>query len=165
MSTVAALPFFLLILPAGALVDIVDRRKLLWVMNLWLAVAAGLLAVFASLRMLNPYLILSCVFLLGIGLAFTAPAWPAIVPEVVSGEELPSATTLGSLQLTVSGVIGPTVGGILLPLIGASWIFTLTTVCFLVVILAVLGWKRKVRPARLPSVSYTHLTLPTICSV
>jgi MFS family permease len=150
MSTVAALPFFLFILPAGALVDIVDRRKLLWVMNLWLAVAAGLLAVFASLRILNPYLILSCVFLLGIGLAFTAPAWPAIVPEVVSGEELPSATTLGSLQLTISGIIGPTVGGILLPLIGASWIFTLTTVCFLLVILAVLTWKRKVRPARLP---------------
>ena len=44
MSTVAALPFFLFLLPAGALVDIVDRRKLLWVMNLWLAVAAGLLA-------------------------------------------------------------------------------------------------------------------------
>jgi len=150
MSTVAALPFFLFILPAGALVDTVDRRKLLWVMNLWLAVAAGLLAVFASLRILNPYLILSCVFLLGIGLAFTAPAWPAIVPEVVSGEELSSATTLGGLQLTISGIIGPTVGGILLPLIGASWIFTLTTVCFLVVILAVLRWKRKVRPERLP---------------
>jgi MFS family permease len=150
MSTVAALPFFLFILPAGALVDIVDRRKLLWVMNLWLAIAAALLAIFASLRILNPNLILSCVFLLGIGLAFTAPAWPAIVPEVVSGEELPSATTLGSLQLTISGIIGPTVGGILLPLIGASWIFTLTTACFLVVILAVLRWKPKARPARLP---------------
>jgi MFS family permease len=58
------------------------------------------------------------------------------------------------LQLTISGIIGPTVGGILLPLIGASWIFTLTTVCFLVVILAVLGWRRKVRPARLPLESF-----------
>src|SRR6476619_1002354 len=69
MSTFAYLPFFLFILPAGALMDIVDRRKLLWVMNLWLAVAAGLLAVMASLRILNPYVILAGVFLLGVGLA------------------------------------------------------------------------------------------------
>src|SRR4029077_3501420 len=44
MSAVASLPFFLFIMPAGALADIVDRRKLLWVMNLWLAIAAGSLA-------------------------------------------------------------------------------------------------------------------------
>jgi MFS family permease len=46
MSTVASLPFFLFTLPAGALADIVDRRKLLCIMNVWLAVAAGLLAIF-----------------------------------------------------------------------------------------------------------------------
>jgi MFS family permease len=162
MSSVASLPFFLFIMPAGALVDIVDRRKLIWVMNLWLAVAAGLLAVFASLRILNPYVILACVFLLGIGLAFTAPAWPAIVPEVVSNEELASATSLGGLQLTIAGIIGPTLGGILLPLIGASWIFTLTAICFLVVILAVLGWKRKVRPEKLPLENFLQSFLTAI---
>jgi MFS family permease len=63
MSTVASLPFFLFTLPAGALADIVDRRKLLWMMNVWLAVAAGLLAIFGSLRVLNPYIILICIFL------------------------------------------------------------------------------------------------------
>src|SRR5260370_35700624 len=73
MSTVAALPFFLFLLPAGALVDIVDRRKLLWVMNLLLAVGERLRAVFASLPLLNPYLILYCVLLLGLSLSFTAP--------------------------------------------------------------------------------------------
>ena len=150
MSTFASLPFFLFILPAGALLDIVDRRKLLWVMNLWLAVTASLLAVFAYFRILNPYLILTFVFLLGVGLAFSAPAWPAIIPELVSNEELHSATTLGGLQLTISGIIGPTVGGMLLPVIGARWIFTLSALCFLVVILAVLGWSRKARPDKLP---------------
>src|ERR1700737_4859779 len=40
MSTVASLPFFLLTLPAGALADLVDRKKLLCVINLWLATAA-----------------------------------------------------------------------------------------------------------------------------
>ena len=138
MSTVASLPFFLFTLPAGALTDIVDRRKLVWVMNLWLAVAAGLLALLASLRLLNPYIVLSCVFLIGIGFAFNAPAWTAIVPEVLSDEELPSAATLGGLQLNISGIIGPILGGTLLPLIGANWVFAMNAICFLVVILAIL---------------------------
>src|ERR1700745_2515813 len=56
MSTVVSLPFFLFTLPAGALADIVDRRKLLWIMNVWLAVAAGLLAIFGLLGVLNPYI-------------------------------------------------------------------------------------------------------------
>jgi MFS family permease len=150
MSTVASLPFFLFTLPAGALADIVDRRKLLWFMNLWLAVAAGLLAIFGALGVLNPYIILICIFLIGIGFAFNAPAWTAIVPELVSDEELPSAATLGGLQLNISGILGPAIGGMLLPLIGANWVFTLNAICFFLVILAILQWKRKERPSKLP---------------
>ncbi|MBV8174687.1 MAG: MFS transporter [Verrucomicrobia bacterium] len=150
MSTVASLPFFLFTLPAGALADIVDRRKLLWIMNLWLAVAAGLLAIFGALGVLNPYIILICIFLIGIGFAFNAPAWTAIVPELVPDEELPSAATLGGLQLNISGILGPAIGGMLLPLIGANWVFTLNAICFFLVILAILQWKRKERPSKLP---------------
>ena len=150
MSTVASLPFFLFTLPAGALADIVDRRKLLWIMNVWLAVAAGLLAIFGSLGVLNPYIILICIFLIGIGFAFNAPSWTAIVPELLSDEELPSAATLGGLQLNISGILGPAIGGMLLPLIGANWVFTLNAICFLIVILAILQWKRKERPSKVP---------------
>jgi MFS family permease len=154
MSTVASLPFFLFTLPAGALADIVDRRKLVSVMNLWLAAAAGLLALLASLRMLNPYIVLACVFLIGIGFAFNAPAWTAILPEVVSDEELPSAATLGGLQLNISGIIGPALGGLLLPLIGANWVFAMNAICFLIVILALLQWKQEREPSKLPVESF-----------
>src|SRR5258708_22668292 len=143
MSTVASLPFFLFTLPAGALADIVDRRKFLCVMNLWLAIAAAMLAVLGSLHLLNPYLILACIFLIGVGFAFNAPAWTSVVPEVVSDEELPSAATLSGLQLNISGIIGPALGGLLLPLVGANWLFTINAVCFLVVIAAILQWKRR----------------------
>jgi MFS family permease len=150
MSTVASLPFFLFTLPAGALADIVDRRKLLLIMNLWLAAAAGMLAVLGSLRVLNPYIILACVFLIGVGFAFTAPAWTAIVPELVSDAELPSAATLGGLQLNISGIIGPAIGGMLLPLVGANWLFTLNAICFLLVIFAISQWKREAKQSKLP---------------
>ena len=162
MSTVASLPFFLFTLPAGALADIVDRRKLIWVMNLWLAVAAGLIALLASLRLLNPYIVLACVFLIGIGFAFNAPAWTAIVPEVVSAEELPSAATLGGLQLNISGIIGPALGGMLLPLIGANWVFAVNAISFLVVILAILQWKREGRPSKLPLENFFESFLTAI---
>jgi MFS family permease len=142
MSTVASLPFFFFTLPAGALADIVNRRRLLCFTNLWLAVAAGLLAILGSIDVLNPYVLLFCVFLIGVGFAFHAPAWSAIVPNVVADEELPSAATLGGLQLNVSGIIGPALGGILLYFMGANWVFAVNALCFFVVIVALLQWKR-----------------------
>jgi MFS family permease len=154
MSTVASLPFFLFTLPAGALADIVDRRKLLCLMNLWLAMAAGTLAVLGSLQLLNPYLILACIFLIGVGFALNAPAWTAVVPEVVPDEDLPSAATLSGLQLNLSGIIGPAVGGLLLPVVGANWLFTINAICFLVVIHAILQWKRNEKPNQLPLESF-----------
>ena len=141
MSTIASLPFFLFTLPAGALADTINRRKLLCFMNLWLAVAAGLLAILGSFHLVNPYVLLFCVFLIGVGFAFHAPAWSAIVPDVVTDEELPSAATLGGLQLNVSGIIGPALGGILLYFFGANWVFALNALCFVVVIFALLQWK------------------------
>jgi MFS family permease len=154
ISTVSSLPFFLFTLPAGALADIVDRRKLICVMNIWMAGAAGLLASFGWLNLLNPYIILLCIFLLGVGFAFNAPAWTSVIPEVVSNEELPSAAALGGLQLNLSGIIGPAVGGLLIPLVGANWLFALNAACFFLVIFALLGWKRKNRASQLPLESF-----------
>src|ERR1700722_17176870 len=73
MATAASLPFFLFTLPAGALADLSNRRGLFVGTYLWLAFAAGLLAVFFWLRLAPPYVILATVFLLGIGFAFNAP--------------------------------------------------------------------------------------------
>jgi MFS family permease len=120
MSTVASLPFFLFTLPAGALADIVDRKRLMYVMNIWLAAAAGGLAILGWLHLLSPYVLLGGVFLIGVGFAFNAPAWTAIQPEIVSNDELPSAATLGGLQRNISGIIGPAIGGLLLLWIGAN---------------------------------------------
>ena len=66
---------------------------------------------------INPNSVLACIFALGIGLAFGAPVWGAIVPDIVSKDELPSAITLGGVQLNLSGIVGPALGGFLLPLL------------------------------------------------
>jgi MFS family permease len=141
-STVASLPFFLLTLPAGALADQVNRKKLVCAINLWLAIAAAALAILGWLQLLNPYLILVGVFFLGVGFAFNAPTWTSIVPQVVSDTELPSAATLSGLQFNVSGIVGPALGGLLVPLAGAHLVFIANAACFLLVILSVLQWKQ-----------------------
>jgi MFS family permease len=154
MSTVASTPFFLFTLPAGALADTVDRKKLLCLTNLWLAIGAGGLAMLGWMHLLNPYTVLSCVFLVGAGFAFNAPAWSSIVPQIVLDTELPSAVTLGGLQLNIAGIVGPVLGGALVPLIGANLVFAVNAACFLVVIRAVLGWKKTTVQSRVPLESF-----------
>ena len=125
MSTVASLPFFLFTLPAGALADKVDRQKLVCTVNVCLAATTFALAVLGWLHLLNPYLILGCVFFIGVGFAINAPAWTSIMPQIVSDAELPSAATLSGLQFNISGIIGPALGGLLVPLAGANFVFAL----------------------------------------
>jgi MFS family permease len=142
MATVASLPFFLFTLPAGVLADNVNRQKFVCGINLWLASVAAGLAALGWLNLLNPYTILASVFLVGIGFAFNAPAWTSIVPHVVSDVELPSAATLSGLQLNISGIIGPVLGGLLVQLAGANSVFAVNAACFLLVVLAVRQWKQ-----------------------
>ena len=130
MSTVASLPFFLFTLPAGVLADRVNRKKLACVINVWLAAIAVALSILGWLHLLNPCLILISVFLLGGGFALNAPTWTSIVPQVVSDGELPSAATLSGLQFNISGIIGPALGGLLVPLIGANFVFVANAACF-----------------------------------
>src|SRR5258708_18367074 len=59
MTTVASLPFFLFTLPAGALADNVDRKKLVCAIDLWLAAIAVALASLALLQHLQRYLIVT----------------------------------------------------------------------------------------------------------
>src|SRR5580693_6305278 len=154
MSTVASLPFFLFILPAGALADKVDRQRLVCAINLWLAATAVDLAILGWFHLLNPYLILVCVFFIGVGFAFSAPAWTSIVPQIVSDTELPSAVILGGLQFNLAGIIGPALGGLLVPLAGANFVFALNGACFLLVVVATRQWKQPTLPAKLPSESF-----------
>jgi len=150
MSTVASLPFFFFTLPAGALADMVDRKKLMAVMNIWLAVAAGGLAICGWFHLINPYVLLAAVFLIGTGFAFYSPAWTSIQPEIVTNEELPSAATLGGLQLNISGIIGPAIGGVLLRFVSPNVVFATNAICFLLLLTAVKQLQIRRAPSNLP---------------
>ena len=134
MTTAASLPFFLFTFPAGALADLSNRRALLIASYFWLASAAGLLSVFTWLHLVHWYKLLITGFLLGTGFAFSAPVWACLVPEIVRNEELASAITLGGVQFTLAGIVGPALGSLLLPATGPAAVFALNAVAFLGVV-------------------------------
>jgi MFS family permease len=143
MSSAGTSPFFLFTLPAGALADLADRRRLLRIFNAWLACSAGLMACCALLGGLTREVILAGVFLLGTGFAFQAPVASASIPEIVGKEQLPSAIALGGIQMNLAGIIGPALGGLLIPFVGVSTVFAMNAIAFVLVLAAVITWKRK----------------------
>jgi MFS family permease len=141
MATAASAPFFLFTLPAGAVADIVNRRTVIVSAVLWQAAWSVILAFGAFTNFINPSAVLICIFALGIGLAFGAPVWGAVVPDIVSKNELPSAITLGGVQLNLSGIVGPALGGFLLPVLGASVLISFNAFAFVVVAFVIMQWK------------------------
>jgi MFS family permease len=150
MATVSALPATLFTLPAGAIADMVDRKKILLAVQLWHASIAITLAILWMAHLLNPYLILASVFLFSLGFAFSSPAQSAVIAEMVSSEELASAYTLSGLQMDLSGIIGPLLGGLLISVLGASFIFGANGVGFFLMFLVILAWQRVRRQSNLP---------------
>src|SRR5215831_1382867 len=83
VETAGSLPVVLLALPAGALADVVDRRRLLLITQSWMLVSAAVLGVVTLTGMATPWLLLSLTFTLGLGTAMNGPAFQAILPELV----------------------------------------------------------------------------------
>jgi MFS family permease len=161
MATVSALPYTLFTLPAGALADMVDRKKILLVVQLWQAAIAFGIAILWMAHLLNPYLILVSAFLFSAGFAFGSPAHSSVIAEMVSTEELSSAYTLAGLQMDVSGIIGPLLSALFLPLVGVSFMFGANGLGFLFMFLAILQWKRVKVQSSLPLENFFEsLTTP-----
>jgi MFS family permease len=150
MSTLSALPGALFTLPAGALADMVDRKKILCGVNLWQASIAICLMILGLTHLLNPYVILASAFLFNLGFAFNSPASSSVITEMVSREELASANTLGGLHMNISGMIGPVLGGLLIPIIGASFVFGANGLGFLLMFVAILQWRQVRAQAPVP---------------
>jgi MFS family permease len=142
VQAASAIPVFLIVLPAGALADMVDRRRLLLFTQSWMVVAAAALGVLTLLHMVGPWMLLAFTFLLGLGAVMNDPAWQAITPEVVSPANHPSGVALNSAGFNVARAVGPALGGIVVATAGSGWSFLLNAVSFFGVILFLCKWKR-----------------------
>src|SRR5882724_799606 len=151
VQSATSLPVFVVGLPAGAVADIVDRRRLLLVTQCWMLVAAGLLAVLAFLGLMTATTLLALTFALGIGVAMNTPTWQAITSELVPPSELTRAVTLNALPVNIGRAIGPAVGGVLVAVAGPALVFALNAVSFVAVLVVVYRWRRETPRALLPA--------------
>src|ERR1700674_3036046 len=142
VQAAAAVPVFLVVLPAGALADMVDRRRLLLFTQGWMVVAAAALGVLTLLHAVNPWVLLMFTFLLGLGAVMNDPAWQAITPDVVSPARHASAVALNSAGFNVARAVGPALGGIVVAAAGSGWSFLLNAASFFGVIFFLWRWKR-----------------------
>ncbi|WP_255351695.1 MFS transporter [Novosphingobium sp. ST904] len=144
------LPLVLVTLPAGAIADMFDRRRIAMTGLTFSALCAAVLAVIAFLGLVTPWLLLAFCALIGGGVALYSPSWQASIPEQVSRQHLPAAVALGTISYNVARSFGPALGGLIVVLYGAKAVFGMTSLLYLPLLVAFFLWRRKHVPSRLP---------------
>lgn len=150
VQTALMLPLMLVAVPAGAVADMFDRRKIAMI-GLGFSVASGvLLTVLAWLGLTSPWMLLGFCALIGAGVALYSPSWQASISEQVPPAQLPAAIALGSISYNFARSFGPAIGGLIVLAAGAKAAFAVNAVCYLPLLLAFFLWQRKHLPSRLP---------------
>lgn len=145
VQVASSLPLFLWAIPAGALADIVDRRRLLIVGELAIMAAAIPLAILVEENRITPASLLLISFAVSSGSAVVAPAWQAVVTELVPRAELPAAISANSVGVNVSRAVGPALSGVFVRLLGIAAPFWIDAFSNVGVIGGLLWWRPPAR--------------------
>ena len=121
----------------GSLADRFDRKKIVMAMNAEQLLFSVALAWIASPSHQGRDAIIACVLAIGIGNAIQGPSYASYMPSLVPKADLPGAISLFSVQLNLSRVVGPAIGGLLLPFVGFRGLFLINAATYLFAIAAV----------------------------
>ncbi|MCW2503455.1 MAG: ykuC-like MFS-type transporter [Actinomycetia bacterium] len=143
VQTASTLPVLLLALPSGVLADSFDRRRLLIVVQVFQFGTAATLAALTIAGQMSPALLLILTFGLGCGTALTAPAYQALIPELVPRPMLPSASALGAISMNLARAIGPAIAGLIVASLGAGTVFAINAASFAVFAVVLFSWRRE----------------------
>jgi MFS family permease len=150
VQTALMLPLMLVSVPAGAIADMFDRRKIALVGLSFATVCAAVLTTLAFNGLTTPWILLAFCSLIGAGVALYSPAWGASIAEQVPPEHLPAAIALGSISYNLARSFGPAVGGVIVLAAGAPAAFLTNSLAYLPLLTAFLLWRRKRIAPRLP---------------
>jgi predicted MFS family arabinose efflux permease len=141
VQVATSLPMFMFALPAGTLADIVDKRRFLIALEGATTLVAAIFAALVGFGEVTPSVLLLFMFLIGVGGALTAPAWQAIVPELVPARDLMPAIAANSVGINISRAVGPALAGSIIGLLGIAAPFWVNAISNLGVIGALLWWR------------------------
>jgi MFS family permease len=152
VQVASTLPVFLFALPAGALADIVDKRRFLIGAEGFYTIASTAFAALVWLHLITPATLLLFVFLIEAGGAVTAPAWQSVVPQLVPQNDLPAAVSMNSVGVNISRTLGPALGGFVTARFGIAAPFWVNAVSNLGTLSALVWWRSPHdRASRLPA--------------
>lgn len=155
MQTATSLPAFLLSMPAGAVGDLIDRRRLLLFTQGFMAVVALALGAFTFTGHISALEVLGFTFLLGMGAAVNGPVWQAVATELVPRPVLPFAITLNGVSNNIARAIGPALGGLIIAYYSPGWVFLVNGVSFIGTWVVVYRWRRAEEPTSGPAENFT----------
>lgn len=150
MQTATSLPAFFILLPSGALSDIVDRRKYLITANIGRLIVAVVIAVLTLTGLIGQWSLLFFTLFLGINIAMIMPTWQAIIPEVVQRADLQGAVGLNTLGMNISRVLGSLIAGAIIAISGSGAVFVCNAVSLLFIITVLVRWQRVKPESPLP---------------
>ncbi|MGH7327485.1 MAG: MFS transporter, partial [Polyangiaceae bacterium] len=139
VSFAGQIPTFLLAPFAGVVVDRMSRHRVLVVTQVLAMLQSALLAFFALTHLITVWHVLVLSIFQALINAFDTPARQSFVVEMIeSREDLPNAIALNSSMVNVARLVGPSIAGVLIALVGEGWCFTLDAVSYLAVIASLL---------------------------
>jgi MFS family permease len=141
VQVATAMPMFLFAIPAGALADIFDRRRLLIAVQIVLTLLVAAFGILVWTERVTPLLTLIFTFLAGTAAALIVPTWQAIVPQLVPRQELTSAVAANSAGFNISRAVGPAIGGLIINQLGLAAPFWINALSNLIVIAALIWWR------------------------
>jgi MFS family permease len=147
VQVATTLPMFLLTLPAGALTDIIDARRMLIGAQIAVTAVSIVFASVVAMHWATPAVLLATAFCLGGSGALAAPAWLVITPMLVPKSDLDSAIAINNASYNVSRAVGPAIAGLGIAAFGIAlpfWCFCAGNLA----VLAALFWWRAPRRTR-----------------
>jgi MFS family permease len=133
VQTANSLPAIVLALLAGAVADIVDRRRLALTLQTWMLTAVSLMAVLTITETITAPLVLVLTLALGAGMAPTFVVYQSLVQDVVPREELLQAVALNSVAVNLARASGPALAGLLIAATSAGALFVFEAVVLLLI--------------------------------
>jgi len=132
----------------GVIADRVDRRRMLmWTQSLSMAQAI-LLAVLTLTGVVQVWEIIALAFGLGFINAFDIPSRQAMTLDMVGREDLRHAIALNSMMFNLARVIGPSLAGALIAVVGEGICFALNAASFGAVLTSLILMRIPQRPPR-----------------
>ena len=134
IGLIQAIPRLIFSLVGGVLADVLDRRKMLMIIEVVLASTSATLAICTILHIINIFIIYIVVFISASVSAFEFPTRSAIIPTLVPRAQMPNAMALNTVMTQLTLIIGPTLGGFAIGWLGVANTYWIDVISYFVVI-------------------------------